>query len=416
MHHLPFAPDAVRWHPLTPPADPRAIAQPQVPALAAFWRRVRARFAEDDPGFAARIAERANLIVGLGAELVEALGRPLDVGALQAIHVLATRDQTAARAITADGGFKYVPFPYGRLKDKPNTLTQHGRIIREFCPPEDVPRELGRLVAVHDAIPEELPDVRAAWLVHALLAVHPFVDGNGRTSRLLASRPFLALELPPIWSETSERGAGWNEVLDDAVRSDGLAGLARLFASHQERLLLRLLGEVEAPVPDADLEAVLAHDGRLKAARAHWADLAASTAASVPELVARAAERLAAVGPRLDADASVQVVDGADGVRAAFEVCGESGTSVDRRSVGGAAILELPSRQVTLRIGVAHVGASGSGALVAAASVRPRASGAAHVPPMLIVPEEPRDARATRFSAWLERGLPDLVACVVRMA
>src|SRR5690606_5330204 len=122
-------------------------------------------------------------------------------------------------------------------------------------------------------IPASMPEVRAAWLVHGLLAIHPFVDGNGRASRLLASQPFLDAGLPAIWGEHTERGAGWSDALDDAVGGD-LAPLARLLASHQERVIARLILELDLPL-EPGVDEALASRRRLLAAREAFREHAA---------------------------------------------------------------------------------------------------------------------------------------------
>lgn len=42
------------------------------------------------------------------------------------------------------------------------------------------------------------PYVLAAWIHHALVSIHPFEDGNGRTTRLISSIPLVLADLPPI--------------------------------------------------------------------------------------------------------------------------------------------------------------------------------------------------------------------------
>lgn len=42
------------------------------------------------------------------------------------------------------------------------------------------------------------PYTHAAWVHHSFICIHPFVDGNGRTARLLASIPLMHAGLPPL--------------------------------------------------------------------------------------------------------------------------------------------------------------------------------------------------------------------------
>lgn len=76
-----------------------------------------------------------------------------------------------------------------------NTLVQVG----SFFPPE--PRYIEGLVdEVFTRLPEiESPLIRAIWLHHELIRIHPFSDGNGRTGRM-AKNWLLMYELyPPIF-------------------------------------------------------------------------------------------------------------------------------------------------------------------------------------------------------------------------
>jgi hypothetical protein len=76
---------------------------------------------------------------------------------------------------------------------------------RYFSPPCDIPGEVRRLVAElnSEAFTTAHPALQAAFAHYALVAVHPFQDGNGRTSRVLASIYTLRshLVLPLILSE-----------------------------------------------------------------------------------------------------------------------------------------------------------------------------------------------------------------------
>ncbi|GAV99156.1 protein [Lentinula edodes] len=61
------------------------------------------------------------------------------------------------------------------------------------------------------------PFAAAAWISHVFITIHPFEDGNGRLSRMLASIPLLLQELPPICIGLSEK-SNYNGFLN-ATRS-----------------------------------------------------------------------------------------------------------------------------------------------------------------------------------------------------
>ncbi|KAL0581544.1 hypothetical protein V5O48_000473 [Marasmius crinis-equi] len=47
------------------------------------------------------------------------------------------------------------------------------------------------------------PFAAAAWVSHTFVTIHPFEDGNGRMSRMLASIPLLRSKLPPLCVENN---------------------------------------------------------------------------------------------------------------------------------------------------------------------------------------------------------------------
>lgn len=398
----------VQWQPLTLSRAPADFAQPEMPAIAAFWRRVTADLAAVDPPAAERLARTTRHAGGMGEEIALALAQPLSIRMLQDVHVLATRDQTAARVVLNDGTYRYVPFPYGKLKDKPNHLIVSGRSVAEFCPPEDVVPELEKLVRVHDEIPAALLDVRAAWLLYAFLRIHPFADGNGRVARLLASWDFVDAGLPPVWGESSDRGAGWGDSLDAAAETRDLTPLAALLAGHEARQVARLLVQMEGAPPEAPIDEVLAHHEAMAALSARWADHRRVVPAQLAALLERARARLEALAPRLRGAPQVRAALGSGWAHAR-----DAGLVTDRR-VPGAGI-GLRSGGVSVWVRLAALGTSGSGAWTAFVTARPRAAFSVGTAPLTLFPEERSDARAERFSAWLDRSLGEALGFWQRM-
>jgi hypothetical protein len=79
--------------------------------------------------------------------------------------------------------------PKGRYRTHPNHVRTEAGIIHSYAPVDLTPSEMHRLVtslntpgflALH-------PAVQAAYVHYALVAIHPFADGNGRVARALAS-------------------------------------------------------------------------------------------------------------------------------------------------------------------------------------------------------------------------------------
>lgn len=405
--------DFTPWTPLQPIPDPAAMAQPQIRALVAFWRRVREDVVDVSPASADRLEKQSRAAAALSEEITEVLGRPLSIPMLQELHILATRDQTAARVMVTDGSYRYVPFPYGKLKDRPNHLTTSGRITSEFCPPERVVPELEAMLRIHDSIPESMPDVRAAWLVHAFLRVHPFVDGNGRVSRLLANWNFMRAGLPPVWGESSERGSGWADALDTAMTDFDLTPISALLVRHQERLVSRLLLAAEATPTDSSLDEVLAHRDSLAALRARWEPHAAAARDTLPALAEQARAALDHVASRLGGDLEVTSQVGSSSK--AWALARENGVVADRHAPGAVIKLHCKASRTSIRVGLTALGTAGSGAWCAVVRVRPRSALPGAGPALVLLPEEGAQQRALRFSTWLDRVLPEAVGIWIRI-
>ena len=143
------------------------------------------------------------------------------------MHHLLTRHQAGAPGIDSRGRRVQVDLLRGEYKLRPNNPRREDGLIHEYCPPEQVRSEMDRLFEMYEgfkAMP--LPtEVRAAWLHHRYVQIHPFQDGNGRTGRLLMAYEFARNhEFAPIIA-AAEKPA----YLDMMQASDeGIGGVQRL--------------------------------------------------------------------------------------------------------------------------------------------------------------------------------------------
>lgn len=98
------------------------------------------------------------------------------------------RPQTTYRVLTAVGWQDH-PLARGQYKDQPNNVGLRDGTTHWYAPVLDTPREMHRLMEELRSEPflAAHPVVQAAYAHHALTAVHPFADGNGRVARALAS-------------------------------------------------------------------------------------------------------------------------------------------------------------------------------------------------------------------------------------
>lgn len=131
--------------------------------------------------------------------------RQLSVGYIKELHSLLTRHQETTDAIDQFGNFGKIPLLKGEFKKAPNNPVKDNTIFY-YCPPEQVASEMDNLVRIFN---NELANVhilvKAAFLHHAFVQIHPFQDGNGRIARLLASFVLIKEGLFPLSIDRDER-------------------------------------------------------------------------------------------------------------------------------------------------------------------------------------------------------------------
>jgi hypothetical protein len=305
---MPAPPVHYAWRPLEGLTDPAALASPDMRAFTKVWQKQRAQLAElgvlDE--FQERLARQLSIETGVlerlydlsrgltvmlvergfhasliahgdatmdGDRLVEILHdhreglamvmdliggtRGLTVGWIKELHALLTRHQTTADGVTQAGQRVQIPLLRGAFKQRPNNPLRADGMVHEYCPPEHVLSEMDRLVADCEALPAELPEVRAAWLHHRFTQIHPFQDGNGRVARALASFEFIRAGLLPLLVERDDRDTRYFPALEAADHGD-LQPLVTFFADCMSRVLLRASAAAETLITSKrDLAAVL---------------------------------------------------------------------------------------------------------------------------------------------------------------
>ncbi len=88
----------------------------------------------------------------------------------------------------------------------------------EHVPPEPflIQEKMENLIVWHEGVAQNLHPVERAAMLHAIfVGVHPFIDGNGRTSRLLLNLDLMKAGFPPIIIKAENRVA-YYEALDKA--------------------------------------------------------------------------------------------------------------------------------------------------------------------------------------------------------
>ncbi|PPQ86123.1 hypothetical protein CVT25_002758 [Psilocybe cyanescens] len=122
-----------------------------------------------------------------------------------------------------------------------------GEIVRvQFCPFDEVEAELDLFCRRFNEIIRDDdmdPFAAAAWISYTFVYIHPFEDGNGRLSRMLASIPLIRQGLPPICiRKSSQVGyiANLNKTREMARHGDYKGLMRTLFTINENSLALLL--------------------------------------------------------------------------------------------------------------------------------------------------------------------------------
>lgn len=93
--------------------------------------------------------------------------------------------------------------------------TQNVQIGRYLCPdPKEVPFRVAEVIYNMNQIAN--PIVRAVYLHHELIRIHPFVDGNGRTTRMAKNWLLLYELYPPIFISNGVEKQEYVETLESS--------------------------------------------------------------------------------------------------------------------------------------------------------------------------------------------------------
>ena len=85
----------------------------------------------------------------------------------------------------------------------------------EHVPPEPflLKEKMEELISWHEGIGQSLHPIERAAKLHVIfVGIHPFIDGNGRTSRLLLNLDLMKAGFPPIVIKTENRLAYYDSL------------------------------------------------------------------------------------------------------------------------------------------------------------------------------------------------------------
>ena len=117
---------------------------------------------------------------GGGVRLSEAWIRRLHEVLLESVDVYRVRTPQ---------GVQDQPLPKGEYKRHPNHVRQNDGSVHAYCPVDRTASEMHRLIEElgRESFARAHPVLQASYAHYALVAIHPFADGNGRVARAFAS-------------------------------------------------------------------------------------------------------------------------------------------------------------------------------------------------------------------------------------
>jgi hypothetical protein len=161
------------------------------------------------------------------AELAQE-GSSISVQVIRELHTIITRHQATYEARDSLGRTFQAPLIHGDWKKHENHVIRPDGSMLEYCPPLHVQSEIERLIEFYSSKADAHPLVRAAWLHHRFIQIHPFEDGNGRVARALTLLVLLRDRYAPLVVDRRQRET-YIAALDAANEGD-LGDLIRLFA------------------------------------------------------------------------------------------------------------------------------------------------------------------------------------------
>lgn len=165
--------------------------------------------------------------------------RLLSVSYIKELHALITQHQDTTEAVDQFGNHIAVKMLKGAFKINPNNPVRDDAVYG-YCPPEQVDSEMDNLIEIFNSqLMKSHVLVKAAFLHHAFVQIHPFQDGNGRIARLLASLVLIKEGLFPLSIDRNDR-TKYIDALEIADKHEYQA-LVNVFAQNQISSIERAL-------------------------------------------------------------------------------------------------------------------------------------------------------------------------------
>jgi fido (protein-threonine AMPylation protein) len=173
--------------------------------------------------------------------------RTLSASFIKELHHACTRTQTTYIATDLLGQVVERELPHGKWRQWSNRVERQDGSVLEYCPPEHVDSEIDNLTRWYEILEETPthPMVKAAWLHHRFVQIHPFADGNGRVARALTVLVMQRHKYAPLVVDRFHR-AEYLRALDRANDED-LQPLVALFSNLESSALASELESAITP-------------------------------------------------------------------------------------------------------------------------------------------------------------------------
>lgn len=193
--------------------------------------------------------------------------RKLSASFIKELHQAVSRTQRTYTATDALGQVVERELVHGQWKKWANHVERQDGSLLEYCPPEHVDAEIDNLTQWYEKLEQTNvhPIIKAAWLHHRFVQIHPFADGNGRVARTLTLLVMQRHHYAPLVIDRFHR-ADYLKALDSA--NDG-----------ELRPLVGLFTNLESASLASELESAIEVEGGTSTKVAHT--LAAKLAARV---------------------------------------------------------------------------------------------------------------------------------------
>ena len=119
-------------------------------------------------------------------------GRPITLNFIRDLHSIACESQKTFDVTRSIGGKNQLgkkALRHGEFKTDTNFVQTRSGRVHPYCPPDSVQAEMDKFCEeLRSPIYEHIPPItRSAYVHYCISQIHPFEDGNGRVSRIVAS-------------------------------------------------------------------------------------------------------------------------------------------------------------------------------------------------------------------------------------